>query len=361
MKEYNYQEVEATTEQIFRKLGFPEDDARQITRILLRADLRGIKTHGLMRLKEYHRLQKLNKINARPVIRILHQTPSTALLDADRSLGMVAGTRAMHLAIEKARRVGTGWAGVRNSNHFGIAGAYAMMALEENMIGIAMTNANPLVAPTYSLKPLLGTNPIAVAIPAGEEPPFIADFATSPVSRGKLDVMHNQGESAPKGVLQDEQGQPTNEADILTRNGSIRTLGGGKESGGHKGYCMSALVDILSAVLPGANFGPTVTPTLGYLGGDRKSEEDRGIGHFFGAMRVDAFQTEKEFKQQMDHWIQVMRESDPVDGQERIVIPGEPEREHEEEYNYRQTIPLMDDVVEKVRKIGEELGVEMEF
>jgi len=342
-------------------MGCPADDARQISTILLRADLRGIKTHGLMRLPEYYRLRKLDKINVNPVIRILHQTPSTALLDADRSLGMVAGTRAMHLAIEKARRVGTGWAGVRNSNHFGIAGAYAMMALEENMIGIAMTNANPLVAPTYSLKPLLGTNPIAVAIPAGEEPPFIADFATSPVSRGKLDVMHNQGKSAPEGLLQDEQGQPTNEADILTRNGSIRTLGGGKESGGHKGYCMSALVDILSAVLPGANFGPTVTPTLGYLGGEKKAAEDKGIGHFFGAMRVDAFQTEKEFKQQMDHWIKVMRESDPVDGQERIVIPGDPEREHEAHYNANQNVPLMEEVVARVREIADELGVKISF
>ena len=342
-------------------MGCPPEDARQISNILLRADLRGIKTHGLMRLPEYHRLRKLDKINVKPVIRILHQTPSTALLDADKALGMVAGTRAMTMAIEKARRVGTGWAGVRNSNHYGIAGAYAMMALDENMIGIAMTNANPLVAPTYSLKPLLGTNPIAVAIPAGEQPPFIADFATSPIARGKLDVMHNQGESAPEGVLQDEQGQPTNEADILTRNGSIKTLGGEKETGGHKGFCMSALVDILSAVLPGANFGPTVTPTLGYLGGERKDEEDKGIGHFFGAMRVDAFQTEKEFKQQMDHWIKVMRESEPAIGQERIVIPGDPEREHEEHYYWNQTIPLMDEVVEKVREIGGELGVDVKI
>jgi len=342
-------------------MGCPADDARQITKILLKADLRGIKTHGLMRLPEYYRLRKLDKINVNPVIRILHQTPSTALLDADKALGMVAGSRAMNLAIEKARRVGTGWAAVRNSNHYGIAGAYAMMALEKNMIGIAMTNANPLVAPTYSLKPLLGTNPIAVAIPAGEEPPFVADFATAPISRGKLDVMHNQGQSAPEGLLQDEEGKPTVEANILTRNGSIRTLGGEKETGGHKGFCMSAIVDILSAVLPGANFGPTVTPTLGYLGGERKAEEDKGIGHFFGAMRVDAFQTEKEFKQQMDHWIQVMRDSEPVIGQERIVIPGDPEREHEEHYNAHQTIPLMEEVESRVREIAAELGVKINW
>lgn len=357
LKEYDYQSVQATSEAIFKAMGCRAEDARQITDILLRADLRGIKTHGLMRLKEYYRLRKLDKINVKPVIRILHQTPSTALLDADKSLGMVAGTRAMHLAIEKARSVGTGWTAVRNSNHFGIAGAYAMMALEEDMIGITMTNANPLVAPTYSLKPLLGTNPIAVAIPAGEEPPLVADFATSPIARGKLDVMHKQGETAPVGLLQDEQGKPTIEANILTRNGSIRTLGGEKETGGHKGFCMSAIVDILSAVLSGANFGPTVTPTLGYLAGEKKAEEDKGIGHFFGAMRIDAFQTAREFKEQMDHWIKVFRESDPVIGQERIVVPGDPEREHEAHYNARQTIPLMEDVVEKTREIGKELGV----
>lgn len=339
-------------------MGAPEDNRRTIAEILLRADLRGIKTHGLMRLKEYYRLVKMDKIHPDAAIKILHETPSTALLDAGKGFGMVAGNRAMEVAIEKAKTAGTGWVGVRNSNHFGIAGAYALMAIPHNMIGITMTNANPLVAPTFSQRPLLGTNPIAFAIPAGKEPPFVADFATAPVSRGKLDVLHLLGLSSPDGLLQDQDGIPTREADILTRNGSIKTLGGEVETGGHKGYCLSAVVDIFSAVLSGANFGPTVIPTLGYLTGNNASRQDNGIGHFFGVMRVDAFQKKEEFLEQMEHWIRTFRQAAPVAGQKQVVIPGDPEREHEEQHLQNNTIPLMEEVVEELLKMKNDMKVE---
>ncbi len=358
MKEYNYTKVSKATEVLFKKMGCSSDDARNISEILLRADLRGIKTHGLVRLPEYYRLVRLGKIIPDASPEVVHSSPSTAVLDAGKGFGMVAGIKAMELAIEKAEVAGTGWVGVRNSNHFGIAGAYALMAAQKDMIGITMTNANPLVAPTFSRKPLLGTNPMAYAVPAGEYPPFLADFATAPVSRGKLDAWTLLGQLSPEGLLQDEQGQPTVEANTLTRKGSIRTLGGEVETGGHKGFCLSAVVDIFSAVLSGANFGPTVIPTLGYLAGDNQSDEDKGIGHFFGAMRVDAFQKKEAFLTQMDRWIEEFRKAAPVAGKERIVIPGDPERELEEKHLENNTIPLMGDVVEKVSETAQELGTD---
>lgn len=361
LKEYTLSQVNQLTKEIFIGMGCSPKHAEQITTILLRADLRGIKTHGLMRLKEYYRLVKLGKIQPKAMMEVVHETPSTALLDAGKGFGMVAGEIAMTLAMEKAATAGTGWVAVRNSNHFGIAGAYALMATQKDMIGITMTNANPLVAPTYSKKPLLGTNPMAFAIPAGKHPAFLADFATAPIARGKLDVMHLLGKAAPEGLVQDADGNATTNANILTEGGAIRTLGGEVEKGGHKGYCLSAVADIFSAVLSGANFGPTVVPTLGYLTEDNASQKDMGIGHFFGAMRVDAFQKKEEFLSQMEHWVEEFRSAQAIEGQEKVLIPGDPERAFEEDYLKSDRIPLMDSVVEEVTRIKNELNVSRAF
>jgi LDH2 family malate/lactate/ureidoglycolate dehydrogenase len=235
----------------------------------------------------------------------------------------------MEIAIEKARNTGTGWVATRNSNHFGIAGFYAMLALNHDMIGICLTNANPLVAPTFSISRLMGTNPIAVAIPALKQPPFVADFATTPIARGKLAVAEKKGEKVPFGFVQDKSGNPSNDPAILKSGGSMLTLGGDREHGSHKGYCLSAIVDIFSAVLGGANFGPFVPPSIAYLPVlDKKTGE--GTGHFFGAMRIDAFQPANEFRAKMDEWIETFRSAKPAPGHERVLIPGDPEREAEE-------------------------------
>lgn len=357
LKTYDYTKIQKLSDAVFEAMGCAHEDARQITSVLLRADIRGIKTHGLVRLKEYYRLYKMGKIQPRARIELLHETPSTALLDAGKGFGMVAGKKAMEMAVEKAKVAGTGWVSVKNSNHFGIAGAYSFMAVEEDMIGIAMTNANPLVAPTYSKKPMLGTNPLAVGVPAKKHPPFMADFATAPVARGKLDIWQQTKNPAPEGLLQDAEGVETDDPGILSKNGSIKTLGGKTEAGGHKGFCLSAIVDIFSAVLPGANFGPTVIPTLQYLAESSASENDQGIGHFFGAIRVDAFQSKDAFLEQMDHWIETFRQGEPVAGKERIIIPGDPEREQEEYYLNENRVPLMEEVAEEVNNIRKELGV----
>jgi LDH2 family malate/lactate/ureidoglycolate dehydrogenase len=257
----------------------------------------------------------------------------------------------MNLAIKKAKIAGTGWVAVRNSYHFGIAGYYAMKALEHDMIGIAMTNANPLVAPTFSKHGMLGTNPIAVAIPAGEEPPFVADFATSSVSRGKVDIYESEGKNTPAGLLQDRQGNPTTDSSILRNGGALQTLGGNVAHGGHKGFCLTSIVDIFSAVFSGANFGPTVVPTLDYVK-DKAGANDRGIGHFFGAMRIDAFQTADEFKAGMDEWIRTFRKAEPVAGRERVIIPGDPERESEAKKR-KEGIALSKKSLEGLKKVSE--------
>lgn len=325
---YSYDYLFAFTQSVFEKMGLPADEARQAADILMRAELRNISTHGLVRLPEYVRLWQNKRITVTPKFTVVHETPSTALVDGGKGLGLVTAPKAMKLAIEKAKTAGTGWVAVRNSYHFGIAGYYAMKALEQDMIGIAMTNANPLVAPTFAKNGMLGTNPIAVAVPAGDEPPFVADFATSPVSRGKVDVYESEGKTVPEGLLQDAGGNPTTDSSILRHGGALRTLGGDTDHGGHKGFCLTAIVDIFSAVFSGANFGPTVVPTLGYVK-DKAGAEDRGIGHFFGAMRIDAFQPAADFKAGMDEWIRAFRKAEPVPGRERVIIPGDPERESE--------------------------------
>jgi len=355
---YSYDYLFNFTQSVFKKMGLSAGEARQAADILMRAELRNISTHGLVRLPEYVRLWQNKRITVTPKFTIVHETPSTALVDGGKGLGLVTAPKAMDLAIKKAKTAGTGWVAVRNSYHFGIAGYYAMKALEHGMIGIAMTNANPLVAPTFGKNGMLGTNPIAVAVPAGEEPPFVADFATSAVSRGKVDVFESLGETAPEGLLQDSEGNLVIDPSVLRKGGALRTLGGDKARGGHKGFCLTAIVDIFSAVFSGANFGPTVVPTLGYVK-DKAGAEDHGIGHFFGAMRIDAFQTADEFKKGMDEWIRTFRRAEPVAGHQRVIIPGDPEREAEALHR-KEGIRLGPKTLEGLKKLAGMFGLPFE-
>lgn len=342
-------------EQLFLKTGCSPVDAAAIARVLVAAELRGIPSHGLMRVTDYLDLWKAGRLNSKSDVRIIHETPSTAVIDGGQCAGMIAGNKAMQTAMLKAKSVGTGWVSVQNSNHFGIAGYYAMMALKEDMIGICMTNANPLVAPTFSVDRLLGTNPIAVAVPAGTEPPFVADFATTPIARGKLDLMHKKGLKAPLGFVQDKTGMPSDDPNILTEGGAILPLGGDREHGSHKGYCLGAIVDIFSAALSGAGFGPFVPPSVAYLP-LIKDAPGQGTGHFFGAMRIDAFRPATEFKTTMDQWIQTFRKAKPAEGYEKVLIPGDIERELEEKYAV-EGIPVLNSILEKVNECGKEFGV----
>lgn len=337
-------------------MGCPKEQAEIAADCLNQADLRGVDSHGVARLSGYVRLWELKRLNATPEMKIIHETPSTAVLDGDLGLGLVTGPQAMKIAIEKAKIAGTGWVAVQNSNHYGIAGYHAMMALEHDMIGISMTNASPLVAPTFSKSRFLGTNPISVAIPALNQPPFVIDMATTTVANGKLEVLQRKGLDAPLGWTQDAEGNPTTDAYSLKKGGSMLPLGGDREHGGHKGYCLGAMVDIFSAVLSGANYGPWVPPFVAFLE-PPKNQVGKGIGHFLGAIRVDAFRSADDFKKEMDHWIETFRNAEPTFGQEKVLIPGDPERELAEERK-KNGIPVHKLVVSDLQELGKKFGIE---
>lgn len=335
---------------IFLKIGCNDDDAETAVKSLLSADLRGVDSHGVARLSGYIRLWEADRVNAKPAIRIIHETPSTAVIDGDKGLGLVVAPFAMQVAIDKARAVGTGWVSVKNSNHFGIAGHHAMMALEEDMIGIAMTNASALVAPTFSKERMLGTNPIAVAIPAGKEPAFVADFATTTAANGKLEILQRKNMEAPTGWVLTKDGEPSVNAGEMQKGGLLLPLGGDKEHGSHKGYALGAIVDIFSAILSGANYGPWVPPFPAYIPMPENMPGE-GIGHFFGVMRIDAFRKADEFKEHMDKWITRFRSAQTIPGQEKVIIPGDPEREMEVE-RMKNGIPLLSAVVEDLKALS---------
>ncbi|KAI9430782.1 malate dehydrogenase [Russula earlei] len=320
-------------------MGCSGEHATTATRVLLSADARGIDSHGIARLSGY-------RVNATPAIKIVHETPSTAVVDGDAGLGLVVAPYAMQVAIDKAGNVGTGWVSVRNSNHFGIAGYHAMMALQHDMIGMAMTNASALVAPTFSIEKMLGTNPIAVAVPAKEQPAFVADMATTTAANGKLEILQRKQADTPLGWVQDKEG-----------NGALLPLGSDREHGSHKGYALGSIVDIFSAVLSGASYGPWVPPFPAYVPMP-ENMPGQGLGHFFGAMRIDAFRPADEFKQHMDNWIRRFREAAPAPGHEKVLIPGDPERETEA-IRMKEGIPLIDAVVTDIIAVGEKLGVKL--
>jgi L-2-hydroxycarboxylate dehydrogenase (NAD+) len=353
---FPYQRLLAFTIDIFRRIGCPEQDAHIAATALLSADLRGIDSHGVARLIGYVRLQEAGRANPTPHIRITHQTPSTAVVDGDSGLGLVVAPFAMQIAIEKATTCGTGWVSVQNSNHFGIAGYHAMQAVKQDMIGIAMTNASALVAPTFSVERLLGTNPICVAVPAGEEPPFVADLATTTAANGKLEILQRKNEEAPLGWIQDKEGQPSTNPHELKTGGALLPLGGDRDHGSHKGYALGAIVDIFSAILSGANYGPWVPPFPAYVPMPT-GMPGKGIGHFFGAMRIDAFRPADEFKYHMDKWIRRFRSATPAPGFDQVLIPGDPEREMEAE-RLAHGIPLLPAVVDDLKALATKLGVE---
>jgi len=325
---YTYSQLLDFAEQVFLKMGCPEADASIASKALLSADLRGIDSHGVARLSGYVRLWEAGRINANPAIKVTYETPSTAVVDGDAGLGLVVAPFAMKVAIEKAKLAGTGWVVVNNSNHFGIAGYHAMMALDQDMIGMAMTNASALVAPTFSIERMLGTNPIAVAIPAGDQPPFVADFATTTAANGKLEILQRKNADTPLGWVQDQEGNESTDANILKKAGALLPLGSDREHGSHKGYALGSIVDIFSGVLSGASFGPWAPPFPAYVPMP-ENQPGKGLGHFFGAMRIDAFRPAQQFKNQMDLWIERFRNAIPAPGHEKVLIPGDPEREME--------------------------------
>lgn len=353
---FSYQSLYNFTYAVFKNIGCNDIDATTATKTLLSADVRGIDSHGVARLSGYVRLWEAGRINSQPNIHIQHETPSTAVVDGDAGLGLVVAPHAMQIAIEKAANVGTGWVSVGNSNHFGIAGYHAMMALQHDMIGIAMTNASALVAPTFSIEKMLGTNPIAVAIPAGSEAPFIADMATTTAANGKLEILQRKNAEAPLGWVQTKDGAPSTDANALKTGGALLPLGSDREHGSHKGYALGSIVDIFSAVLSGASYGPWAPPFPAYIPMPANMP-GKGLGHFFGAMRIDAFRKAEEFKEHMDNWLRRFRNAKPAEGYDKVLVPGDPEREMET-IRMKEGIPVVESVVNDLQAIATKFNIE---
>src|SRR6266404_2188620 len=291
---------------VFLHFGVPKNDAMQAAEVLASADLRGIDSHGVARLHSYFDMHSEGRINPKPEIKVVRSTLSTATVNGDNGLGLVVGPHANRLAMDMAERFGSGWVGVQNTNHYGIAGYYVLKALERDLIGWAMTNSTMLVAPLWGAERMLGTNPIAIAFPGKEEPPIVVDMATSAAAYGKIEIARRRGEPIPEGWAIDSQGRPTTNPNDMVDGGALLPLGSDRDRGGHKGYGLAIMVDVLCGVLSGANWGP-FAPPFALRQEIPKRSVGKGIGHFFGAMRIDGFIDADEFKCQVDEYIRVFR------------------------------------------------------
>jgi len=356
--EYRTYPIEALQEfssAVFRHFGVPDEDAALASEVLAKSDLRGIDSHGVARLHTYFDMLELGRINPTPEISIVRETPSTATVDGDNGLGLVVGPKANEIAMEKAAACGSGWVSVSNTNHYGIAGYYVLEAMKRDLIGMSMTNTTKLVAPLWGGERWFGTNPIAMAFPGLEEPAVVVDLATSASAYGKIEIAKRRGEPIPDGWAIDAEGHPTTDPDGMIEGGAQLPLGSTREMGGHKGTCLAAMVDILTCVLSGANWGPLAPPFA-----LRQEVPDRsvgkGIGHFFGAMRIDGFIEPDEFKRQMDDWVRTYRATKPQPGSPGVVVPGDPEREAEA-VRATEGIPLVMPVVEELRDISKRTGI----
>lgn len=329
----------------FERLGVKPTDAEIAANALVMADLRGVDTHGVIRFNPHTWYVKWlldGEMKAKPDIRIVSENASSALVDGDSGIGMVIGHRAMELAIQKAKDSGVAMVGVRNSRHFGMAAYYAMQALPHDMIGIAMTNASRQVVPTFGREAKFGTNPLCLAAPALDERPFVLDMATTTAAAGKLEVAARHEEPIPLGWALDEKAEPTADPRVAQRARRLLPLGGSRDGGSHKGYGLAVLVEILCGVLTGnmtalnSNQGPR--------------------GHFFGAIRVDAFRPALHFKSDMDRLIRELKATPPVAGRERVYVAGEIEFETEKERAVHG-IPLHPSILKGLRDVSDKLGV----
>lgn len=344
---------------VFRFFNVPPEDASLAADVLAYSDEHGIDSHGIARLKTYYDLLKIKRINPKPQIKIIREKGSVATVDGDNGLGLVVGPKCMQIAIQKAKIHGSGWVSVCNTNHYGAAGYYPVMALAEDLIGLSMTNTTKGVAPFLGAEKMLGTNPIAIAFPGFHEPPVVIDFASSAVAYGKIEIAKRKGVQVPEGWCLDKNGNVTNDPQEMMEGGALLPLGADRIGSGHKGYCMASMVDILSAVLSGANWGPYATPFAITVTASNK-EVGKGIGHFFGALDIDGFRDKTEFKKEIDEWARTMRSTKPLAGEKEVLVPGDPER-RAFEIRMKKGIPVNIEVVAAMKLIADETGISLKI
>ena len=343
---------------VFEKMGVPTEDARLCADVLLESDRRGIESHGCNRFKPIY-IDRIKSGILNPVtkIDILKETPTTAVLDANDGMGMVASKKAMDMCIEKAHKYGMGMVAVRNSSHYGIAGYWTGLAAKENMIGISGTNARPSVAPTFGVENMLGTNPLTFSMPTDEPFPFTLDCATSVIQNGKIEYYARINHDTPKGLVISREGEElTDSAEILkkirSQQAALAPLGGfGETTGGYKGYGYSTVVEILSAALQSGVFLKAL---------DGKDEEGKirpyHLGHFFIAIDTEAFMGAEAFKKTCGDILRDLRGSEKAPGQERIYTAGEKEYDV---WMYRKDkgVPVTEAVQKEFIGLRDEFGL----
>lgn len=333
--------------EVFKKVGVPEEDAKICADVLITSDKRGIDSHGIGRFKPIY-IDRINEgiINPKTTFEIVRESPTTAVIDGHNGMGQVIGYRSMKIAIEKAKKYGMGMVAVRNSNHYGIAGYYSLMASDNGMIGITGTNARPSIAPTFGVENMLGTNPLTIGFPTDEEFPFCIDCATSITQRGKIEVYARLNKEMPKGWVIDENGESKTDPnivleDLIKGRAALTPLGGiGEETGGYKGYGYAVVVEVLSSALAG---GAYLKSLLGYDENGKKIPYK--LGHFFIAINIENFIDLESFKKTAGDIMRKLRNSKKMPGQQRIWTAGEKEYDA---YLYRKDkgVPI-DQVLQK--------------
>ena len=347
----NYEELERFCRSVFRGYGFSEQESREITQVVLAADLNGIESHGVQRMVRYaHEINSgMVDVHAKP--ETVYETPVSAVIDAHNAMGQVVGQQAMRLAIEKAKSVGCGMVEVRNSNHYGIAGFYTEMAMREDLLGICMTNTEEIMVPTFGRKPMIGTNPIALSMPA-DPVPFLCDCATTVVPRGKFEVYAKRGDPVPVGWGVDERGMDSQEAPRVLKNiiekagGGILPLGGsGEKMGGHKGYGLGVIVELFTAILAGGTTAERIYRT----------GSGSGICQCYIAVDYGLFGNKKEIRAAFSEYLEKIRQSPKAEGCSRIYTHGEKEAESRI-IRRKEGIPVNEKTLQELRKIAEEIG-----
>ncbi len=341
----------------FIKLGVPPAEAEICSEVLITSDLRGIESHGIGRLKYYYERIKGGQHKVITNLEIVRESPTTAVVDGHHGMGMIVGTRSMQMAIDKAKTYGMGGVAVRNSTHFGIDGYYAMMAAKAGLVGMSFTNARPSIAPTFGVQPMMGTNPIAFACPTDEPFPFVFDAATSIVQRGKFEVLERKEKPALAGWAVRKDGEMiTDPTDVIKglNNDSVALLpvgGFGEFMGGHKGYGLAAIVEILCASL---QTGAFLHDLLGF--DQNGNKRPFMVGHFFMAINVENFVDLEEYKHTTGSILRELRASRKAPDCNRIYTAGE--KEYEMEIHVRQQgVAAVPNLQKEIKFIQQELGL----
>jgi len=344
---YPVEQIRDFCEKVWVKAGLTEEDAKTCVDVLLAADIRGQRTHGTTHMKDYVNRVKLGTSTNGADVEITKTGEGTLVVDAKHAVGMVAAPKAMRACIAQAKKSGACFASVHNGNHYGLGAYYPMMCLEENMIGFSVTNAPALVAPFGGAEPLLGTNPISVAIPAGKYPALVMDIATSVAAKGNIALAMKEGRDIPLGMALDKDGNPTTDAKAANEGVLL-------PFGAHKGYSLEVIVSILAFALSGAEMDVNIPRFFEH------TELDANCGYFMGCIDISRFCDVEVFKERVDALFAMLKACRPSKGSKGVLIPGEIEAV-KTAAALKEGIDLSEATIQDFRDMAEEYGVEYTF